>query len=81
MKKSTLLSAIGSFSNGKLSAIGVALAGEGKQIRKATACEQPEVEAALSRIGFAGCASQASDRHWSAPVAHRFLRQGKISYT
>ena len=33
-------------------------------------------EAALSRIGFAGCASRARGRHWSVSVTHRFLRRG-----
>ncbi len=32
-------------------------------------------EAALSNIGFAGCASRAS-AHWSVSVTHRFLRRG-----
>jgi hypothetical protein len=33
-------------------------------------------EAALSRIGFPGCASRARGRHWSVSVTHRFLRRG-----
>jgi hypothetical protein len=35
-------------------------------------------EAALSRMGFAGCASRARSRHWSVSVNHRFLRRGKF---
>src|SRR5450755_3740052 len=38
-----------------------------------------KAEAALSHIGFAGCASRASGAHWSVSVTHRFLRRGKIS--
>jgi hypothetical protein len=35
-----------------------------------------KAEAALSHIGFAGCASRASGAHWSVSVTHRFLRRG-----
>ena len=38
----------------------VAFTGEGKLVRKATGYEQEKAEAALSHIGFAGCASRAS---------------------
>src|SRR5215472_6473407 len=55
---------------------GVAFTGEGKLSRKATGYEQQRAGAALSRTGFAGCASRASGRPWSASVTHRFLRRG-----
>ena len=35
-----------------------------------------KAEAALSNIGFAGCAKRASGDHWSVSVTHRFLRRG-----
>ena len=57
---------------------GVAFTGEGKLVRKATGYEQEKAEAALSHIGFAGCASRASGAHWSVSVTHRFLRRGLI---
>ena len=57
---------------------GVAFTGEGKLVRKATGYEQEKAEAALSHIGFAGCASRASGAHWSVSVTHRFLRRGKF---
>src|SRR5215472_2558916 len=43
---------------------GVAFTGDGKLVRKAFGYEQEKAEAALSRIGFARCASRAS-----APIA------------
>src|SRR3954454_8237817 len=46
----------------------VAFTGGGKLVRKATGYEQQKAEAALSRIGFTGCASRASGRHWSVSV-------------
>ena len=58
---------------------GVAFTGEFKLVRKATGYEQEKAEAALSHIGFAGCASRASGAHWSVSVTHRFLRRGKDS--
>ncbi len=45
-------------------------------IWRATGYELQNPEAALSRIGFAGCASRARGRHWSVSVTHRFLRRG-----
>jgi hypothetical protein len=39
---------------------GVAFTGEGKLVREATGYEQEKAQAALSHIGFAGCASRAS---------------------
>ena len=44
---------------------GIAFTGEGKLVREATGYDQQQAEAALSHIGFAGCASRASGRHWS----------------
>jgi hypothetical protein len=38
-----------------------------------------KAEAALSHIGFAGCASRACAAHSSVSVTHRFLRRGYIS--
>ena len=35
-----------------------------------------KAEAALSHIGFAGCAGRASGARWSVSVTHRFLRRG-----
>src|ERR1022692_4857177 len=55
---------------------GVAFTGEGKLVRRATGYELQTAEAALSRIGFAGCASRARGRHWSVSATHRFLRRG-----
>jgi hypothetical protein len=49
---------------------GIAFSGEGKLVRKATGYEQEKAEAALSHIGFAGCASRASARHSSISVTH-----------
>ena len=37
-----------------------------------------KAEAALSHIGFAGCASRASGAHWSVSVTQKFLRQGRL---
>ena len=39
--------------------------------------QPPQGNAALSHIGFAGCASRVSGAHWSVSVTRRFLRRGK----
>jgi hypothetical protein len=57
---------------------GVAFTGEGKLVRRATGDELQNAEAALSRIGFAGCASRARGRHWSVSVTPDFSDEAKI---
>ena len=47
----------------------MAFTGEGKLVRRATGYGLQNAEAALSGIGFAGCASRARGRHWSRSLA------------
>jgi hypothetical protein len=47
---------------------GPAFTREGNLVRKSTAYKQEKAEAALSHIGFAGCAIQASSAYWSVSV-------------
>jgi hypothetical protein len=62
----------------KLTINGVAFTGEGKLVRKATGYEQEKAEAALSHIGFAGCASRACAPRsmiQDPPLLDRSIRQ------